>query len=65
VTNAEVRHRTGCQPMFKTIHSRRLRLFGHIERAAPEMDHCRALHGIERYGESAWHTPGPALLRPI
>ena len=44
VTNVEVRRRTGCSPLSETIRSiRRLRLFGRIARAEPEMDHCRCL----------------------
>jgi len=43
VSNAEVRRRTGCTPLSETIRSRWLCLFGHIARAGPEMNHCRAL----------------------
>jgi len=49
----EVSRRTGCPPLSETILSRRLRLFGHIARAGPEMYHCVlfmppsiTLHGI-------------------
>jgi len=45
-SNAEVRRRTDCPLLSETIRSRRLRLFGHIARAGPEMDHCRALHAV-------------------
>jgi len=60
--NAEVRRRTGCPPLSETI--RRIRLFGHIERAGQEMDHCRYQQpstGLEKAKRMASST-GPKLM---
>ena len=41
MTNIEVRHISGCQPLSHTITDRRFRLFGHIIRSSPNEDHHR------------------------
>jgi len=50
VSNAEVRRCTDFPPLSDTIRSKRLRLFGHIVLAGPEMEHCRALHSVINTG---------------
>jgi len=57
ISNCEIRNRTGCTPATDIIRCRRLQLFGHTARSAPEMDHCRALRAAFRGPPADWKRP--------
>jgi len=57
ISNCEIRNRTGCTPATDIIRCRRLQLFGHIARSAPEMNHCRALRVAIRGPPADWKRP--------
>jgi len=71
VSNAEVKRRTGCQPLSEFIRSRRLRLFGHIARAGRKciitvlfMPPSTNLHGIGKGRAHTWTRTFEADLEP-
>jgi len=57
MTNIEVRHISGCQPLSHTITDRRLRLFGHIIRSSPNEDHHRSVASAIQKPPSDWKRP--------
>jgi len=56
MTNIEVRHISGCQPLSHTVTDSRLRLFGHIIRSSPNEDHHRSVTTIQK-PPSDWNRP--------
>jgi len=57
VTNVSVRSQTNQPPVFSLIQQRRLKLFGHIARAAASDDHSRALRASTDRLPVDWRRP--------
>ena len=57
VTNVEVRTTTGFRPLSHLVTDRRVRLFGHIARCSPQVDHHRAVAAVIRRLPPDWKRP--------
>ena len=57
MTNTEVRHISGCQPLSYTITDRTLCLSGHTVRSSPNEDHHRSVAEAIQKPPSDWKWP--------